>query len=216
MGRRKRGLCMCISCSYYDVTELEDPTRMSWALEQLPWPDRRKKALRFRFAVDQCLCVGAGLLAAQMLRERGVDDLTLGFAEYGKPYLLHYPSVHFDISHSGNLAVCAVADEPVGVDAEVTCDHGDAVARYCLQPAELDWLARSPDRPYAFTQLWVRKESYIKLTGTGLSVEPRSFSVLPGDPPEDNVSFAEFAIRDTLVCVCTYDKRKVRLTPWSP
>ena len=57
--------------------------------------------------------------------------------------------------------------------------------------------------------------SDIKLTGTGLSREPRSFSVLPGQPVENDVAFAEFTICDALLCVCTFEKREIGLTKWS-
>ena len=41
-------------------------------------------------------------------------------AQNGKPRLPAYPTVHFNISHCDGLVVCAVDDEPVGVDAEKT------------------------------------------------------------------------------------------------
>lgn len=206
---------MLVECAYYDVSELEDPALMAWGLEHLPWPERREKVGRFRFARDQRLCLGAGLLADHMLRHAGASDLTLGYGEHGKPYLVNHPSIHFNLSHSGNLAVCAVADIPVGVDVETIQDHGDAVARYCYQPAELAWLDRASDRDLAFTRLWVRKESYIKLMGTGLSREPRSFSVLPGEPMENDANFKEVDVRDALLCLCLSGNREVRVTRWS-
>lgn len=203
-------------CSYMDVSELDDPTIMAQARESLPWPERRERALRFRFAKDQRLCIGAGLLAAHMLQQAGAADLTLAYGEHGKPYLLHHPSIHFNLSHSGTLAVCAVDDAPLGVDVEVVHDHDAAVAEYCFQPEELAWLDQAPDRARAFTRLWVRKESYIKLTGTGLSREPGSFSVLPDSHMLTMAEFAEFDMEDALICVCTHDKREVNLIRWSP
>lgn len=188
---------------------------MAWGLERLAWPERREKVGRFLFVKDQRLCLGAGLLAEHLLRRAGATDLTIGYGEHGKPYLVNHPSIHFNLSHSGSLAVCAVADVPVGVDVETIHDHGDAVAQYCFQPAELEWLDRAPDRALAFTRLWVRKESYIKLTGTGLSREPRTLSVLPGEPVENGAKLKEYAVRDTLLCVCTNVSREVRLTKWS-
>lgn len=188
---------------------------MAWGLSRLPWPERRAKVERYRVADDKRLSVGAGLLAAALLRRAGARDLTLAYTEYEKPYLLNHPTTHFNISHSGSLAVCVVDSEPVGVDVETIHDYGEAVARYCYQPAELDWLSQADDAARAFTRLWVRKESYIKLTGTGLSREPRSFSVLPGRPMENDVSFAEFALGDALLCVCTYEQREVRFVPWN-
>ncbi|MBO7674973.1 MAG: 4'-phosphopantetheinyl transferase superfamily protein [Atopobiaceae bacterium] len=205
---------MPLTCRYYDVTELADPELFARGMELLPWPDRREKALRYRFAKDQRLCVGAGLLAAHMLRQAGARDLTLGYADFDKPYLANHPSIHFNLSHSGHVVACAVSDAPVGVDVEVVHDHGPAVAAYCYQPQELDWLAQADDTAHAFTRLWVRKESYIKLIGTGLSREPRSFSVIPGEPMENDAAFAEFAVHDCLLCVCAFAKAQVTPSEW--
>ena len=203
-------------CSYMDVSELSSPALMADALKSLPWPERREKVRRYRFAKDQRLCLGAGLLAEHMLREAGATNLTLAYTEHGKPYLPHHPSIHFNLSHSGTWAVCAVGDVPVGVDVETVHDHGTAVAEYCLQAEELAWLEQAPDRALAFTRLWVRKESYIKLTGTGLSREPRSFAVLPEKRLLTKAEFTEFDMGDALICVCMHDKREVVLTKWSP
>lgn len=208
-----------VRCSYFDVSELDDPALMARVVAELPWPERLERAGRLRFATDRRLCLGAGWLAAHMLGDAGASDLTLGYGAHGKPYLVNHPSIHFNLSHSGTLAACAVADMPVGIDVETVRDHGEAVARYCCQPKELDWLRQAPDRAWSFTRLWVRKESYIKLTGDGLSREPRSFSVLPGETPKDDTFFIELpisdALIDTLICVCTHGRSEVRLTRWS-
>ena len=39
--------------------------------------------------------------------------------ENGKPYLHGYPEIHFNISHSGAYAVCALAGIPVGIDIQI-------------------------------------------------------------------------------------------------
>ena len=205
-----------VTCAYYDVSELEDPVLMARALERQPWPERRAKVERYRFAKDKRLCAGAGVLAADLLRQAGACDLTLGFGEHGKPYLSRHPALHFNLSHSGRLAVCAAADLPVGVDVETIQDHGEAVERYCCQASELAWLGRQADRARAFTSLWVRKESYIKLIGTGLTREPASFSVIGDDPELDDVRFAEWQVSDALLCVCTRGECAVELSPWGP
>lgn len=205
-----------VTCAYYDVSTLDDPALATQHLRQLPWPERQEQVMRYRFANDRRLCLGAGLLAADLLRKSGATDLTLGYGPHGKPYLLNHPTIHFNLSHSGSLAVCVVADAPVGVDVETILSHGREVAGFCLQPVELAWLDRADDTARAFTRLWVRKESYIKLIGTGLSREPRTVCVLPDGPSERDAFFTEFEIGDSLVSVCMHDDREVRLVRWSP
>ena len=50
-----------------------------------------------------------GIGPEEVLTERGPS---------GKPYLVNCPGVHFNISHSGGYAVCAVGSVPMGVDIE--------------------------------------------------------------------------------------------------
>ena len=46
------------------------------------------------------------------------DDFTVARAERGKPYFPNTPSVHFSVSHSGDIFACAFSDAPVGVDIQ--------------------------------------------------------------------------------------------------
>ena len=39
--------------------------------------------------------------------------------EHGKPFLSYRPSLHYNISHSGDYVVCLLADQEVGIDVQV-------------------------------------------------------------------------------------------------
>lgn len=188
--------------AFYDVAELYDARVFEAALARLPWPERRAKVGRFVFLKDRCLCLGAGLLCAQALRRAGARDLAMGYGTYGKPYLLHHPHIHFNVSHSGTMAVCVVSSVPVGIDVEERHPYDDGVARLCFVDEELAWIRQQDDASHAFTRLWTRKESYLKLLGCGLSKAANSFSALPGTYPEPGVRFAEYDVRGYSVCVC--------------
>ena len=200
---------MCVQCWYYDVTELTDPVRFTKAMEALPWETRREKILRYRMEKDRCLSLGAGLLAAYALRQAGASDLTTVLLENGKPVLRAHPEIHFNLSHSGSLAVCAVSDCPVGVDVETIRVCRQRVAERCFQPKELAWLDSAPDRDLAFVRLWTRKESFLKRTGEGLSVSLRSFSVLPDDESAAGIAWAERQVTQHWISVCTADGQTV-------
>lgn len=203
-----------IQCRYYDVTELADPVLFESGMAALPWAERRENVMRFRFGRDKRLCLGAGLLAAFMLRQEGAEDLSLVFSENGKPSLAAYPDIHFNLSHSGTLAVCAVSDRPVGVDTEALAPFLPDVASLCFQPGEMDWLSHQPDTGLAFTRLWTRKESWLKYLGTGLSLPAISFSALPGESPAEGVTLTEYAAGDYRICVCADSGREVVFLPW--
>ncbi len=97
----------------------------------------------------------------------------------GKPVLSGYPNCHFNLSHSGEWAVCALSDTPVGVDIQ---QHRAVPARVVRRftAEEQHWLEQHPKD---FFDLWVKKEAFLKAIGTGLTRRLDSFSVLP---PEEN------------------------------
>jgi 4'-phosphopantetheinyl transferase len=102
-------------------------------------------------------------------------------ARHGKPYLVGH-SIRFNLSHSGDLALIAVArDREVGVDVEAIRPERDVVgiARHFFAPGESEALSAEPPRrrAAAFYRCWTRKEAYMKACGLGLALRPDSFDV---------------------------------------
>lgn len=112
-------------------------------------------------------------------------DMRLVRPEGGKPYLEGSP-FRFSLSHTGNVAACALATEEVGLDLEaVRTEPKGVAARFFTaeENAELD-AAAPGERNQLFFTLWTAKESYLKLTGKGLAGGLSTFSVslLSGEP----------------------------------
>lgn len=92
----------------------------------------------------------------------------------GKPVFPGHPDWHFSLSHSGGLALVALADRPVGADIEVIRPRGAGLPAYVYQGAEYDrFLALGGDWP-AFYTLWTETESILKYTGEGLKAMRRA------------------------------------------
>ncbi len=197
---------MSISCWFCDVSPLSDPALFSRGMTLLPWEERRERVMRYRFDKDRRLCLGAGLLLAYALRQAGASNLNLRALPNGKPVLTAIPDIHFNLSHSGILAVCAVSDQQVGVDVEVIQSANPEIGELCFQKQEQEWINQSNDPGRAFTRLWTRKESYLKRLGTGLTDDPKAFSVLPGSMKPDETVFKEHEIMGHMICVCTLPK----------
>lgn len=87
----------------------------------------------------------------------------------------------FSASHSGAHGLVAIgADTPVGADVEsIVAASADALARRVLAAAELAALEALPAdaRVARFFELWVAKEAFLKLNGTGLLVPPETVTV---------------------------------------
>jgi 4'-phosphopantetheinyl transferase len=114
---------------------------------------------------------------------RGPTDLRFAYGERGKPRLLAAAGIEFNLTHSGGLAVLAVARRcRVGIDVELVRPRLDVlgVAPLALSPLELDDLAGFADpaeRRAAFFRCWTRKEAYLKARADGLPGALREWSV---------------------------------------
>ena len=136
---------------------------------------------------QKILSAGAGFLLAPAFDSFGLDARTarVSVNEHGKPYLPDVPGVHFSLSHSGSMAMCAIADSPVGCDIQElsAARCGERVARRFFTPAEYARItaAAAPERE--FVRLWTLKESYVKYLGTGIGGCPLDSFELVGEPP---------------------------------
>ena len=109
------------------------------------------------------------LLALAAREVWGLEALpTVARLEGGKPVFAARQDMHFSISHSGSLAVCALDGAPVGVDVQTVRAGSPRLLRRVCAPEERSWLAARKDSPQAFTLLWTLKESLCKQTGRGL------------------------------------------------
>ena len=105
--------------------------------------------------------------------------------EFGKPELsgeIKQTGIRFNISHSGHMAVVAVAHEiDIGIDIEYKkrIDDWSSVAERFFSPRENIQIRRlnQSRRIDAFYDCWTRKEALIKATGEGLSARLDEFEV---------------------------------------
>lgn len=145
--------------------------------------DELRRAAAFRFDRHRDRYVAAHLALRRILGERTASapgDVRLtrrpcpGCGEpHGRPALADRDDLHFSLSHSGDLALVALAPAPVGADIEelVAAEVADELTAV-LHPrerAELAALDAPSARRAAVARAWVRKEAYLKGIGTGLS-----------------------------------------------
>ncbi len=109
--------------------------------------------------------------------------------EYGKPYLKDYPHIHFNISHAGDIAICAISNQQIGADVEILKDFHTSIFRKVFTDEEkafYDKMAVTEEKSKEwFFRFWTLKEARIKHAGLGLSMSLTSFSFtfdLTADP----------------------------------
>jgi len=79
--------------------------------------------------------------------------------------------VEFNISHSGDYIVMAIAPGPVGIDLEYIREdfNFDNLLDDCFSVAEKQFIMQKNEERIRFYLLWTRKESLLKATGEGLT-----------------------------------------------
>ncbi|MCI5648083.1 MAG: 4'-phosphopantetheinyl transferase family protein [Fusicatenibacter sp.] len=93
----------------------------------------------------------------------------IGKTSFGKPYLIRHPEIHYNISHSGSVAVCAFASCPVGVDIQKKVPvSAEKMARRFFSAKDMEVMLHSDDPEDTFFRIWTREESYAKWEGRGL------------------------------------------------
>ena len=174
---------------------LEVPLNVVNFLNCVLSPGECDQARRFYFEKDrQHWIVAHGVLRLLLGRYLEVEASELQFVinAYGKPFLAqppHEARLHFNLSHSGELALYAFAyDREVGIDVEqmrVTLDYEEVASHY-FSAYECTVLRALPIslREEAFFSCWTRKEAYIKARGKGLSLPLDQFdvSLTPWEP----------------------------------
>jgi 4'-phosphopantetheinyl transferase len=158
-------------------------------------PDERLRAERFcldRVRARFIVCRGVLRLILGRYTGRGPARLRFTYGEHGKPSLDpsdNPPGLCFNVSHSGGLALFAVArGREVGVDVERlrALPRAERIAERFFSAPETTALKAMPAerRLEAFFTCWTRKEAYIKARGDGLAHPLDQFAVSlgPGEP----------------------------------
>lgn len=117
---------------------------------------------------------GRQVLDRALKEDFGVESYIFERKPQGKPWLPSHPEIYFNISHSGNLAVCAVGESPLGVDIERVRPFKDNLLRKVLSYQEQEMFGNKKmseeERQKLFFRLWTLKESFVKADGCGIRI----------------------------------------------
>ena len=138
---------------------------------------------------------------------------------HGKPYLKEYPLIHFNISHCMGLAVLAIGDCVVGIDAECVRPYREPLLKRVLSAAELRQMeeAGESEREELFFRFWTLKESYVKAVGCGITVPLQDISFQIGKNGEiacekTGWSFRQWKLAEKyIVSACVAGEGEIRL-----
>lgn len=147
---------------------------------------RQKKIEKYKLRKDRNLSLGAGILLDYGLKQYGLNECNMRYSagNNGKPFFLELPYLHFNISHSESMVVCSLSDKEIGVDIEKITDIDFDIAKRFFCASEYEYILSQPSnskRKETFFRIWVLKESFMKMTGFGMSLMTNSFEFILGD-----------------------------------
>ncbi len=173
---------------------------------------RINKMNTYIFDKDKKVCIGAGIALNNGLKEYNLKekDIEYEFSKYGKPYIKNNKEIYFNISHSNELAICAISNKEVGCDIEKITKYNEKVVKKCFSLKEIDYINNSLNKDEAFTRIWTYKESFLKTIGIGINDKMNEFSIVPKNKDiiiEQNINnkkykLVEFRKEDYIISIC--------------
>lgn len=167
--------------------------------------ERKKKVIRYRMPDDRKRSFGAGVIIQKILENQGLSEKHLKYSENGKPFA---DKLFFNVSHAGDYVVGVLSDCEVGCDIEKAVNAPLEIAEHYFNFRELEYIKSRRDKNKAFFTLWTLKESYMKMTGRGMSLLLDSFEILPseagftlGKSPEKRCYFKTLQFDDYIFSV---------------
>lgn len=126
------------------------------------------------------------------------DSFIIEKTKHGKPFLMNFPEIQYNISHTKGIIVCAISDENIGIDIEKIRNFNKRIPQKFFTENEQNYIfSKKEDQNKRFFEVWTRKEAYVKWVGLGLELTLNSFDVL-----QDTRIITEI-IDDYIVSICT-------------
>lgn len=157
--------------NFLNIDSIDDGT-LALAFEAMS-DERKQETLSIIPENKRRQKIAADILCRQMLAESdgiGPADIVIKKSSDGKPYAEN-SSYKFSISHCGNLVVCAVSKNEIGVDIEKIRNVRLKMADKFACENEIAYIGEKLER---FFEIWTLKEAFFKCKGTGLGSDIKS------------------------------------------
>ncbi len=132
--------------------------------------ERKNEVSKIKIPKKQVLKIAADFLCRKAISEFckiAPEEIVFGKSKFGKPFAVEI-DIHFSISHSGDMVLCAVSEKEIGADIEkIRCIRLDAAKKFACEN-ELKYINENPNGLF---EIWTLKEAYFKCIGTGLGAD---------------------------------------------
>ncbi len=196
------------------IDKLENNDLYEYYYEKMP-AYRREKIDRYKFDNDKRLSLGAGVLLMKAVEAEGYsfDTLEISLSKFGKPEIMNYKNIQFNLSHSKSRVMCAISENSIGCDVELKKNADFKIVQRFFANSEVEFLKQENNKPEFsndFFRIWTLKESYVKAKGMGFYIPFDSFAVdisskkpyLEDENIRDLCQFHEFDIEEEYKYSC--------------
>lgn len=161
-----------------DVRKFEDERFLNEALANAS-DFRRKKYEAINNHLGKLQVIANTYLLNKCLNKLGLNEKDMEYIveKNGKLRFANKPDVHFNLSHSKNMSLAVVSDEPVGCDIQFVDKVDEKLYDLVLSEEEKKYVvgasvnsvgASCTSLEERFYELWAMKEAIIKKDGSGL------------------------------------------------
>ncbi len=144
------------------------------------------------------ILLSQGFAKETISKEFGTDkkDLIFSVTEKGKPFCKSHPEIHFSLSHCENFIVLAISHNEIGIDIEKLKTPSDKLVNRVCCENEISLINSTENKNIIFTEIWTRKEAYLKAIGTGID---RNLSEI--DTTANSLNFITEKYEDYIISV---------------
>lgn len=152
--------------SYKSIKSYTDDDYKSF-IKSLPISDQQKCNLKINNEKKYQAILGRIILKDILKTKYNIsyNDVKVKFNINDKPYI---DGINFNISHSYDYVVVAVADDAIGVDIEKIRKIDLSIMKQFCTHNEQKYIMNSNNKYLSFWKIYTLKEAYFKMLGTNL------------------------------------------------
>ena len=178
---------------------------------------RKEKIDKLKQRKDKNLSLAVGIIIDNFLQQQNLREYDMSYSTKanGKPFFTDYEHLHFNASHSGDIAVCAFSDSEIGCDIQQIGEANEKIAKRFFTHSEYNYIYSKNQADISqkltadekFTRLWAVKEACLKLSGSGLGGGLKSFDIIIEENAvnirDKNLYIKEYRYKNCYIELCS-------------
>ena len=159
-----------------NIQNILDPKENPHLLDEF-LQDRKEKILSHKNSDGRKQSFASSLLLKKILQQNNLKLQDVKYAQNKKPEI---DGIFFNISHSDDFVICSTSKKSIGCDIEKIRPVKSGFENRFFTQNEVAYLNKfdGEEKLNQFFRLWTMKESYMKMTGEGMSLALNRFEFI--------------------------------------